>query len=391
MLTVYQNRRKKYNLTAIRKLGRPSLRTSNLVARGAMQKKEFVLSFGSSFYHNPGKVFCLGLVLAVWVSGCASPHAPAETSPAKAPQTEAESVRDFEPDGYIETIPPLAPKGYLLSKLAPDVYFFSTGIYNNMFIATPEGVILTDPIADKGRLLKQAIAEVTPLPVKFILYSHAHLDHIGDAYLFAEDAQIIGHIETKKLLERHRDSRRPVPNISFGSVYYLDFGGIRVELLYPGEGHGKGNIMIYVPARKVLMYVDAATPKSVPFKNFGTIDIYGQIQGIRNALKLDFDAYVAGHLHRPGTRKEMEEVLEYYLDSKKANQEAMKRVRFAEVMDKTRSRDIERIIGEYYEAVAEECYGILKKSWKPRLMGFEAFARGHCDVWTAFHRTQQAP
>ncbi|MBI4384923.1 MAG: MBL fold metallo-hydrolase [Nitrospinae bacterium] len=356
-----------------------------------MQKKAFVLSLGASFYHNPGRFFCLGLALAAWVSGCAPLPVPGENASAKAPQATIESVRDFEPDGYIEPIPSLAPKGYLLSKLAPDVYFFSTGIYNNMFIATPEGVILTDPIADKGALLKKAIAEVTPLPVKFILYSHSHLDHIGDAHLFAENAQIIGHIETKKLLERYGDSRRPVPNISFGSVYYLDFGGIRVELLYPGEGHGKGNIMIYVPARKVLMYVDAATPKSVPFKNFGTVDIYGQVQGIRSALKLDFDAYVAGHLHRPGTRKEMEEVLEYYLDSKKADHEAMKRVRFAEVMSATKSRDIERIIGEYYEAVAEECYGILKKSWKQRLMGFEAFARGHCDVWTAFHRTQQAP
>ncbi|MBI4389120.1 MAG: MBL fold metallo-hydrolase [Nitrospinae bacterium] len=356
-----------------------------------MQKKAFVLSVDPAFYHNPGKFFFLGLALAAWISGCAQMPAPGKSAPANASPMEVEGVRDFAPDGYVETIPPLAPKGYLLSKLAPDVYFFSSGIYNSMFIATPEGVILTDPIADKGAALKKAIAEVTPLPVKFILYSHSHLDHIGDAHLFAGDAQIIGHIETKKLLERYGDPRRPVPNISFGSVYYLDFGGIRVELLYPGEGHGKGNIMIYVPSRKVLMYVDAATPKSVPFKNFGTVDIYGQVQGIRSALKLDFDTYVAGHLHRPGTRQEMEEVLEYYLDSKKANEEALKRVRFAEVMGKTKSRDIERVLGEYYTAVAEECYGILKKSWRQRLMGFEAFARGHCDVWTAFHRTQQAP
>jgi hypothetical protein len=60
-------------------------------------------------------------------------------------------------------------------------------------------------------------------------------------------------------------------------------------------------------------------------------------------------------------------------------------------MQKSQSKDIERKMGEYYEAVAEECYRLLKPEWKPRLMGFEAFARGHCDTWTAFHRTHKAP
>lgn len=149
--------------------------------------------------------------------------------------------------------------------------------------------------------------------------------------------------------------------------------------------------MIYIPQRKILMYVDVATPKSVPFKNFSTVDIYSQVRGIERALKLDFDVYVAGHLHRPGTREEMKEVLEYYYASKKANGRVLKNVSFMDVRARSRTRDVERLFGEYYEAVAEECYRILKDEWKPRLMGFEAFTRGHCDTWTSFHRTHKAP
>lgn len=282
-------------------------------------------------------------------------------------------------------------KGYLLSKLAEEVYFFSTGDYNTMFVVTKEGVILVDPLGGQGSLLRNAIAEITPLPVKFIIYSHAHADHIGDAHVFARGAQIIGQIETKKLLERYKDTRRPVPNIAFGSSYVLTYGGVKVQLLYPGEGHGEGNVMIYVPERKVLMYVDVATPKAVPPKNFATINIDSQISGIQKALTFDFSVYVAGHRHRPGKREEMEEILRYYQASRNASKEAMKRVAYRDVLAKTKSRDPERIMGEYDEAVAEECYRILKIDWKHRLMGFEAFARSHCDVWTDYHRTISAP
>ncbi len=297
----------------------------------------------------------------------------------------------FIPDGYYEPIPDLGAKGYLLQALAPDVYFFTTGAYNTMFITTPKGVVVIDPIHGKGPLLKKAIREVTEKSPKYMIYSHAHLDHIGDAHLFAKDVQIIAHIETRERLERYKDPHRPIPQISFGKNYSLNLGGIQIDLIYPGEGHGKGNIMIHLPEKKVLMVVDVATPRSVPFLNFVTTDIYSQIKGIEQALNLDFDVYVAGHLHRPGLKKEMLEVLKYYLASKRANKAALKKISFQDVQARSRTQDPERLFGEYYQAVAKECHRLLRKEWKPRLMGFEAFTSGHCDVWTGFHRTEVAP
>ena len=287
----------------------------------------------------------------------------------------------------------MGKKGYFVKKLAPDVYFFSTGVYNNLFIVTPEGVVITDPMKGKGKLLKKAISEVTSQPVKFMIYSHSHIDHIGDAYLFkGNGVQIVAQVETGKALKKYEDKNRPIPHINFGTNYSLLVGGISIELIYPGEGHGKGNTIIYIPTRKIMMYVDAVTPKSVPFKNFAyTIDIVSQIKGIEKALKLDFDIYVAGHLNRPGTREEMQEVLAYYYASRKASIEAIKRVSFFDVRKKSKTKDIEHLFGEYLDTVAEECYQILKPEWKKRLMGFEAFAKGHCDIWVSYHRTQKAP
>ena len=325
-------------------------------------------------------------------TGCVTDPQPAVPKSVVPPQTVKPSAPEKAiPDGYVEAIPPLPKKGYLLKKLDKDVYFFSNSVYNTMFVVTTEGVILIDPIRGAGPLIQKAMGEVTTFPVKVMIYTHPHLDHIGDASRFAEGAKIVAHKETQRLLKRYKDPKRPVPQITFGEKSVIELGGVRVEMIYPGAGHSQGNIMVYLPQKKILMFVDVATPKSVPFKNFSTVDIYGQVVGLKRALQLDFDTYVAGHRHRPGKRSEMQEVLKYYLASKRANAEALRRVAIREVFQKSLSKDIERKMGEYYEAVAEECYRLLKPEWKPRLMGFEAFARGHCDTWTAFHRTHKAP
>ena len=70
-------------------------------------------------------------------------------------------VADFESDGYYEPLPSLGEKGYFVKQLSPEVYFFSTGTYNNIFIVTSEGIVITDPIKGKGKLLKHAIREIS--------------------------------------------------------------------------------------------------------------------------------------------------------------------------------------------------------------------------------------
>ena len=329
----------------------------------------------------------LGAVL--WVlSGCVT--MPSDNST----PTESTGVTAYESDGYYEPLPPLGKKGYFVQKLAPEVYFFSTGVYNNLFVVTSEGVVITDPIRGKGRLLKTAIREVTDRPVRFMIYSHAHMDHIGDAHLFAgEEVQIIAQLETGKMLRRYKDPDRPVPHINFGMNYTLSIGGVTIDLIYPGEGHGKGNSIIYIPSHRIMMYVDTVTPKSVPFKNFAyTTDIFSQVRAIKKALKLDFDVYIAGHLHRPGTREEMEEVLEYYYASKEASKVALKKVSFLDIRRRSKTRVEKPINGvrgvhpwplRYLELVSSHAQGALRHEAKVNagsLPGRALFLRGRREI-----------
>jgi len=356
-----------------------------------MKNNSITLVENSSFYY----FICLALIFLL--TGCAEfknlGREGRSSEPSPRPEQMAPTIvkKEYVPDGHYETIPKLPKKGYFLKKLGKGVYFFSNGYYNNIFIVTSEGVIITDPFKGGGSQLKQAIREVTTQPVKFMIYSHSHLDHIGDAHLFAKGVQIVAHNETGRMLQRHKDPSRPVPQIGFSKNYTLTLGGVEIKLIYPGHGHGHGNIMIHVPHSKVLMFVDTVTPKAVPSKNFATNDIIGQISGIQKALKLSFDTFVAGHYHRTGTKQEILEVLDYYFASRTANIIALSIIKYKNVVARSKSKDILRRTGEYRDAVAEECYGILKNKWKRRLMGFEAFARSHCDTWTSYHKTEKSP
>ena len=72
-------------------------------------------------------------------------------------------------------------KGYLIQELGDNLYFLTNGAYNTMFMVTDEGVIVVDAPPAIGDKYLKAISEVTDKPVKYVVYSHSHADHIGAA------------------------------------------------------------------------------------------------------------------------------------------------------------------------------------------------------------------
>ena len=64
-----------------------------------------------------------------------------------------------------------------------NVYVFRNGNHQAMFVVTPDGVIATDPVAygrpTGGQDYLNEIRKVTDKPVKYLIYSHHHFDHIA--------------------------------------------------------------------------------------------------------------------------------------------------------------------------------------------------------------------
>ena len=101
------------------------------------------------------------------------------------------------------------------------MYAVSDGSYNAMFMVTDEGVIAIDAPPTLGDKYLKAIAEVTDKPISHVIYSHAHLDHIGAAGIFPKNATYIAQQETANELQRamsvatNKSAVPPVPTVTF--------------------------------------------------------------------------------------------------------------------------------------------------------------------------------
>src|SRR5882672_11449912 len=81
------------------------------------------------------------------------------------------------------------------------VYIFRYQGHQAMFIVTPDGVIATDPIGERRPAAAAYIAEIrkiTQAPIKYVVYSHSHFDHIAGGKPFKDaGAVFVAHRNAK--------------------------------------------------------------------------------------------------------------------------------------------------------------------------------------------------
>src|SRR6478735_6862535 len=118
-------------------------------------------------------------------------------------------------------IPP--DKGYSVKEIKDGLYWVTEGVYDTMFLTTGKGVIVVDAPPSFGDKLLKAVSEVTKEPITYVIYSHAHADHIGGAARYPASATYIAHEQTKARLEEAADPGRPAP-------YGVFVGGAGVPL-----------------------------------------------------------------------------------------------------------------------------------------------------------------
>ena len=125
-------------------------------------------------------------------------------------------------------------KGQEIGKLTGDVYYARMDDYLSVFMVTPEGIVLVEPIGTEfATWLKAELASRFKVPVKYVIYSHHHWDHGSGASVYADTARIIGHeAMTKRLAMPPADT--PLPQ----NVRAQDVNGNgRIE-----ESEAQGNI-----------------------------------------------------------------------------------------------------------------------------------------------------
>lgn len=190
-----------------------------------------------------------------------------------------------------------APFGHSVKHIGDDIYVFRWWVYRNFFIVTEEGVIATDPMNPKAAaLLKQEIEKVTDQPIRYVLYSHNHHDHIGGGVVLDGDGvEFVGHANVAKELLDHPNPTIPTPDITFEGDYSIELGGRRVDMEYYGPNHGESLVVMRLPKEKIIFTVDIVTPRRVAFRIMPDFWPDEWIRTLKEIEQTSYDYVISGH------------------------------------------------------------------------------------------------
>ena len=214
-----------------------------------------------------------------------------------------------------------------------NVYIFRYGNAQAMFVVTSAGVIATDPIGygrpDAGTTYVAEIKKVTNQPIRYVIYSHHHFDHIaGGKPLKDAGATFIAHKNAKQRLERLKDPNTVIPDETVDNNRTIRLGDTTLELVYLGLNHSDSMLVMWLPKEKIIFTVDWLPVGSLPGR--GMIDSYPLEweDSIKKVLAMDWERLIPGHPGpggRLGTKKDVQDVLVFLQDAssevKKAAQE----------------------------------------------------------------------
>jgi len=198
-----------------------------------------------------------------------------------------------------------------IRELKPNLYLITGAGANTLVRVTPEGLIVVDTklASDENyKRLMEEIASVSKLPVRYVINTHHHPDHVGNNQKFIDaGAKVIGLDALKKYMASDpRTKDIPgLPTVTFEKDYVLRFGGAVVEAHAYGRGHTGDDTMVYFPDAKVVMVSDQITNATpiVDFANGGSAVEWTQI--LDGVLKLDFESAIPGR-GEPKTRAEVQ-------------------------------------------------------------------------------------
>ena len=207
--------------------------------------------------------------------------------------------------------------------------FENSGHNNNLtFIITDEGVIVIN--AGDNYLLAQAlhreIRERTEQPVKYVILEngqgHAML---GMNYWQEQGATVIAHedavdeIESRgsdildRMRMRNRDKSMGTELSTIDRVIgdreTLELGGERLEIIHFGPTHSPGDILVWMPERKLVIAGDMAFHERL-LPVFEDTDTAGWLESWEKFAALNAEVVVPGH----GSPTTMEEVTLYTHD-----------------------------------------------------------------------------
>ena len=160
---------------------------------------------------------------------------------------------------------------------------------------TSEGaIVVDDKFVQNVPDVMANIKRVTSQPIKYLLNSHHHSDHIGgNGAVMDLGIEIIAHRNVRENIIKNKQPGPP--RITFTDQEAIYLGGVEVRMLYFGRGHTNGDTIIYFPDLKTIHCGDLVIDGMpvIDYDNGGSAVEF--VTTVEKMLTLDFDTVIPGH------------------------------------------------------------------------------------------------
>lgn len=183
-----------------------------------------------------------------------------------------------------------------ITKIKDEVYRFRNNNHYSVFAVTSAGIIATDPInAPAATWLKDELKKRWPdKPIKFVVYSHDHADHISGGEAWTDTATVVAHENARDPIVGEKRPTPP-PQVTFSEKATIELGGTMAELNWVGRNHSNNSVVLRFPKEKVIFAVDFIPVKGVAFRDFPDAYLDEWIDSLRRVEAMDFEILAPGH------------------------------------------------------------------------------------------------
>ncbi|MFC1720333.1 MBL fold metallo-hydrolase [Pseudomonadota bacterium] len=191
------------------------------------------------------------------------------------------------------------PVEYIATTLSPTVTMIKGSGGNVAVSAGEDGVFIIDdqlqPLADQ---LLAAIRKVSDQPIRFVINTHYHGDHVGGNETVGQaGAVIIAHDNIRLRMNRDEFNsfmgettpawpKDALPIVTFNDQVTLHFNGEPVAITHVPHGHTDGDSIVFFPVSNVLHMGDDYFNGLYPYID---LDGGGSIQGMIAAVELGME------------------------------------------------------------------------------------------------------
>ena len=215
-------------------------------------------------------------------------------------------------------------------KVSPNVYTyedFHAGdekfTTTNMFVVTREGVLVADGQGSvpETKGLVDAIAKITPQPIKYVVICSDHGDHTAGNAAFPSSVIYIVHPTSKAILDRATDAaeqrgrggaswKLPANAMIVADRRSLTLGAEPIDIAFLGRAHTGGDLSVSLPRQKIVFLSEIFLNRLFPAMRSAYPTEW--LQALNRAEAINADVYIPGHGFTETGAISKEELREYH-------------------------------------------------------------------------------